>query len=357
MTDIFECLDGLVGLTDIECDCIEDERPEDWNESDSGLYLTDFEDGIPLNTLVFSTAKCFGGQTVWEVMQRALNQATKDFVRDLKASIYGAYDSNLQVFSGCVGKQKVTGSLSISEDYTGATFEVKKAVKGACWTINEIGLGLNCNAEVEVLIYEASNPSNILHTETIQAVAGEFVKHALSTPLQLPLQSDNCDKLKYVIAYDLPDGCDPLNSKFRCCSDKFAWEKYFNAKGFSSNDLSITGKCTNYSNGLSVCGFLQCDGLKWICDLDEIQGYSVKDVISKTIQYRAVSKLISAICDSGNINFYTLLAPEKLIARQQGNNTMYVQNITWITQNLPLHLTDCFKCKTGKIGRRYSNLI
>ena len=48
MSDIGDCLEHIIGLSQTTCDCWEDGKSSDYNESDSGIYITDLE---PLSTV------------------------------------------------------------------------------------------------------------------------------------------------------------------------------------------------------------------------------------------------------------------------------------------------------------------
>jgi len=351
-----DCLDGLVGLTDIDCPCITADRPPNYNESSSGYFLTDMEYGFPLEAAVFTVDDCFNGKNVWELMQKALDDAIRDFKVDLRSTLYNKFDSKYQVFSGVIGKKKQNGTEG--SDAVEVNLKITpRDIRSGCWILKKICLGVSCDATIEVNIFSSENPDTAIETFTVNTQANEFVEHVFTQPLELPLHSDNCDDLQYIFKYELTPDCKPLNNKLICCSDKHEWKTYVAAKGCYLTQNGKEKTSSKWAYGLSLEGYFSCDNMAWICELGEVNDFHVLDVIARHIQFRAISKLMAAVLSSGKINFFTLLSDKVVMDKKNSLKKHYDNHIAWIVENLPDNGMDCFKCKKNKVGKKKSLLV
>ena len=347
---MIDCLDGLIGLTDIDCECVIEERPENYNSSSSGYFLTDPEWGIPFKTVAFASPDCFSGGTIWEVMQNSIDKAIIDFCTDLNASLYSKYDSRFKQFSGFMGQMDSNGTLSTSKQYAVQKVNFLNYSSG-CFTVDKIALGLSCDAIVDVRIRDSQNPSVILHTiPSVEAKAGQFASFGLEEPIELPMQLDGCRAACYLFEYEIPDGCKPINNKITCCGKKPAWLSFAKITGFNTDDLGVINSAGKYAQGLLIGGFVGCRTLDWICEDIKVgdKGLSLMRTIAATIRMKAVVKLGNTIHNTGKINFTTLLDTDRLMGQIRKCNSGYSQNIQFICENLPVDMCDCLKCKPSK---------
>ena len=341
-------------MTDIECDCLEDTRPDNWNDSESGYYLTDLEYGIPLDPSLFQQEDCYCGLNIWQLMQKSIADATKDFCRDLSQELYSKYDSNLATFSGKIGKFDFNKIKSTTGKYAMICLDVKKKVRGGYFVLNEICLGLNCEKEVEIFVVNADYPDEVIGSTVVTSEEGKFVSSKLDQEILLPLYDERCSKLRYKIYYEIPEGCSPLLNKFKCCSDNFGWMKFFKSSGGNSDSIEDCKCSSSCAFGLSVGGYNKCKGLEWICDLGQCEGFDFMEVVARTIQFRAISKLIYALMNNGGeISSFCLLSSERLLGKRSHLKKVYGQNLKWICENIPMNLSDCFRCKQNKKFKSY----
>lgn len=340
---LLDCLTGLVGLTNIDCPCIEDDRPVDYNVSQSGYYLTDPKYSVPLNAAIFSTSDCYGGSNIWQVLQEALRSGIVQFETDLLAAIYKGNTSRFSTFSGNIGKLEANNLIRGNKTYQGICIN-PKAIKGGLLSINSISLGLSCSESVTVHI--SNNKGQVLHSELINTTGGQFETVQLSTPLELPLYSDDCD-LKYFVYYESPNNCSALQNKFKCCGRVPKWEKFLNAKGFDS-DIVPTSANSNLGYGLSVGASLKCDGMDWICKVTNDGEHATLNVIARSIQLAAIQCLISVVLGSNKINFWTMSNRENLFGKLRKAEKDYNTRVMWLAENLPNDITDCFTCNESK---------
>lgn len=341
--EILDCLINIIGLSDIECECIEDDRPEDWNVSKSGFYMTDLEFGVSLKKIVFLEKNCYNGRNIWEILQAAIKSATISFQTDLLSEIYNKKDSAVSAFSGDIGKQKATTTILPSKAFQGICINPKK-LKGGCLVISSIAVGLDCSTPVTVNI--SDNKGQSFGSVLINTVAGQYTRVNLPNPVELPLVSGDCD-LKYFIWYQLPSGCSALQNKFRCCSDKWGWEKYIEVGGVDSNTFQNVSPNSNLAWGLCVGSHLSCNALEWLCNID-FKDYSRNGVIGKAILLKAAAIVNSIISKSDNPNYFTLSNPKVIASDIKENEKRYYEYIEWLAVNVPLEKTDCFTCKESE---------
>lgn len=342
---MLECLKKIIGLSDIDCPCVEGERPEDYNESASGYFLTDY---IPINTLLFSEENCYCGRPIWELMQKCIDTACKRFCIDLTACIYNDNKfSKLARFSGEMGKTKSNGTKSNCKKYAGFCFKIKKTIKGGFLHIPCIRLGLNRDCEVELNIKNCQTGD--IKTVVVNVEAGKFTQVDLGFDAQM-----SCDD-KYKIWYEVPQGCKPLNNKLHCCSkseSKTPCLKYVDLGGFTTDDIEDCKCKDNAAYGIQVDGFLKCEDLYWICSLEKIGEYKLLDVVAQTILFKASIEFVYKMLNAGGVSSFMLLEGERAYKEMSKWRKNYETNLEFIKQNIPLDLTDCLSCNKNRRGRK-----
>jgi len=335
-----DCLSGLVGLSDRDCPCFEDGRPATYNDSDTGYYLTDPEYGFPLKEAVFAGQDCSGG-SVWDMLDKARDRATRDFQTDLTAALYENRASAFSVFAGLMGKDTSSMARTLSGTYQGILIK-PKPVKGGTLTIRRIGLDIDATTSVTLKIYSTEDLTSPLHSVLVSTTANTLTYTTLVAPIELPLYNDNVSELRYYIVYESP-AFSPNNNKFTCCSKRPGWMAYLDAKGYNADDL--TGKTGDgFTNGIILDAHLACSQTAWLCEMDEVEGYDVKRVVGRAIQMKAAVKVISEILRSGNINLYTMSNREAMYIDMKRLQKQYENQVVWLTENVPTSVSDCFKC-------------
>lgn len=348
-----DCLDNIIGLTDVECECYAGDLPEDWaevNVSETGFYLTDPEFGFPIVEEINATGNC-GGGTLYDMLETARNKAIKAFRADLGMAIMKRHRNVVQ-FRGTIGKLESNSRVRPAEDYVGVQL-LPRPLRDGKFVLEAIYLGLSVADTVAVTI--ATNEGNVdtpLFTPVtvdITTQANKFVRKELDTPLELPFfQMTNAEDLRYLIYYTPPAGASVLSNRFTCCSKSPAWRQHIQAHGLSTNDITEfePGKLGN-AMGVVLEGYTVCNEVGWLCRLDQIGGYSVKQLAGRAIQHKGGAFLVSGILDSAQINRYTLKPKEELYARRDYLQKEYMNAVDWIANNLPSEALDCLECKSA----------
>lgn len=342
------CLTTIIGLTDRDCNCYEDSRPEGYDVSDSGYYLTDPEHGIELMQGLFETADC-GEGSIWDILTKARSTALLDFEADLTATIYSSYAQRFSGFSGVIGNANHSSTIFNTSAAMGQRW-VSRGHRGSTAAVKRIGLGLNVAAAVEVKVLDSAFSE--VASVVVNTVANQIVYVDIE-PIVLNLHndSDRHGQSTYYFAYDLPTGARPLNNTVTCCGKKPTWQQYMDVngvRGATAQNMSIAnGDC----NGLSVDCFIKCSPLSWVCNSDVLEGFQINLVVARTVQFRAAAKLIQKILDSPATNYYTVMNREALYGKRNHLNKRYEENIQWLAANAPLTETDCLKCRDNRLKK------
>ena len=337
------CLDTLVGLSSTEYACFTDTRPDDFDTSDSGYFLTDTDYGLT----VIEQCAIEG----WTLLQNALAQAVREFKTDLRAKLRTDYAPAITPFSGQIGKLDFTGTNTVSRDFIGLRIRPHWQ-KGAKLILKSVWLGLNTAGTYSVQVKSNDPTFSWAGTLSINNAASvnAMKKGTFSTPVELPFWSDNCPTqyLEYYITIDR-DGATPLNNRLTCCGNSQAWARHMDVHGMQATDSKGTGGVfSTWAYGMVLDAYLTCEELDWICELSELNGYSVLDVCARTIQFRGAALAISALLDTLTVSPCTAYNAETLNSKRNYLNQRYSDNVEWISQNVPAGVTNCFACKPDK---------
>lgn len=342
-----------MGLTDVECDCLDD-APEGANTSGTGYFLTDTEWGFPLLETLFNSADC-GDGSVWDTLTKARAGAIQDLELDLLNALNSQYGRNLTPFEGEIGQRKGTKTRSLSKDFAGMLLK-PQMMKGASLMVTAIYAGFDSNGTFDLTL-SSNDPDFESETVEMTMEAGTFKKTTLETPWQLPFHCSASLQygIRYALTYEVT-GAKPLNNQFACCSFQPAWRAHLQAGGFDTDDVETlldtnSNPTGGYANGLILEGYLTCDDLGWLCDLDKIDAYNVKNVLGRAIQMRGAARLCVHVLKSNRINAYTTMKTEELHGRRAKLNKRYGEYIEYLAEKLPRRSTDCFTCKSKPVNK------
>lgn len=333
------CLNTLVGLSKTAYSCFTDLMPDDFDASDSGYHLTDVDNGLTV------AQQC--SVAGWGILQDALEQAIREVKTDLRAKLRERFDSRMYPFRGEIGKRTKTAVLSVSPDYIGVRVQIRNQIKGAKFVFKKIYVGLNAVDTVDITV--TSNDPGFTEPDPVEitTVANQFASTTVTW--ELPMWSytefEAGDYLEYYIS--IPRGsAQPVNNTFSCCGSTPAWLQYFRVDGMAADDDNGTGGMFgNQANGFVLDGYLTCEELDWICELEELNGYYLLDVVARAIQMRGAAISISALIDTIQVNPCTGYQFESLNTRRAYLNKRYADYVDWIAQNMPTGVTQCFTCK------------
>jgi hypothetical protein len=340
-----ECLDTLVGLSQVDYDCFTDgPAPSGYNESDSGYFLTDADHGLAI------IDRCEGEG--WTLLQRSLSNGIRDFKTDLRASLLDRFATGLSPYSGLLGKRKNSGLLVPSKAFVGHRYTPHR-LRGAKWVIKKFWVGMVTGGNYTIRV--RSTDDSFTPISITQALtANTWTEVEPTTPIELPFYSIYDDEIEYFITVER-NGSSVLNNSMACptCGLAPAYPKYMDVTGMQADDADGTnGSFTSSGYGLSVEGYLACGDLDWLCELSELGGYSVLDVAARTIQFRGAAFAIDELRTNNEVNLCTIYNEEQLVARQNHLMNRYAANIQWLVDNVPSGITSCFTCKPENSFKR-----
>ena len=337
------CFDTLVGLSATDYDCFTDERPDDYNTSDSGYFLTDTDYGLTV------AAQC--SVSGWGILQTALEQSIRETKTELRTLLRTRYDGAIKPFSGIIGKLKSNAAQVSADGYIGIRLRMRQQ-RGAKLVIRKIYLALNTAGTYPVTI-TSNDPLFTAPDDTDVTITTPniFTPGEPDAPIELPMWSDSnpYDYLEYYISIER-GSVQGRNNNFKCCGDLPAWLKHMEASGFSSdtNTPAEEGSFSSVAYGFALDAYLTCEELDWICTVEEMNGFHVKDVLARAIQFRGAALAISALLDTLQVSPCTGYQAENLNSRRNWLNTRWAQYLNWLTENVPPGATDCFTCKPEK---------
>lgn len=346
------CFDTLVGLSATEYECFTDETPDGFDDSDSGYYLTDTDYGLTV------LQDC--GIAGWGILDAARTQAIRETKTDLRAALRDRFNGFPTPFSGLIGQMKSTAAQSVTNTHAGLRIRARTRQKGVKLVIKKIYLALNTIGTYQITI-RSNDPlfTNPANTPVTITVANTFTASG-AIAIELPFWSDSCHEryLEYYIGVELA-GANPRNNALKCCGNNPGWQKHMDVSGFKAdtNDPEDVGDFSSLAYGFSLDAYLTCEELDWICELDELNGYYIKDVLARTVQFRGAALAISALLDSRDVNpCYNSIA-DNLNTKRNYLNQRWADNIAWIAQNVPSGVTDCFTCKPENTFQRGRMLV
>lgn len=338
----------LLGLSETECECYGD-APEGYSDSETGYFIDEEENGIPIKSAVLTTSGC-GPGSVWESLESSRKNAIRDFKVDLFASLYSSADSNVKLHDGLIGKPKATTTVGGNYDKIGRQITIKDQRRGGFYEISTIFLGLNISGS-----YTLTISSNSVYFEeqerTLTAVAGKFEKNDLSEPLIIPFfQKDTeGEDLEYYLTIDVSNGAKALDNKIKCCGAELSWAEHMDVHGIGELSGHFGFSKIGRGNGLATEGFFNCYIMDWLCSEVSIKGekdtFNMKYVVGRTLQYRAASIMIAKMVASDKVQTWGILTAKQLSEKRKWLLSQYKNYIDWIATKVPEHLTDCFKCK------------
>lgn len=349
------CLETLIGLSQNNCACNTSGRPATYNTSLSGLFMDDYEHGIPY---VFpNSAKDCGDNNVWDVLQKARYEGINDFITYLFLGLGKNLNHHVNGFAGEFGevnkRTNNTPDTGVTKALAGHTV-IPHVYKGASIKFKKVWLAISLAGDYDIEIYDLKDLTTPVRTATITH-PGNYVHAGVNiTGDPLPL-SEAGKPIIYAVAYNRGAGV-PLNYTYYCgCGENYkpSWmkAKYMESYGFNidaMNELYINAPGCNrtFTGGLITEWELICDPADWICKQDETFWKSTPwgRVAAKAALLMSTVKSISAVLDSGKINYYTLVQADRLEEKRTKFLTIIDELIGYLGETMPEQAGHCWHC-------------
>lgn len=335
-----DCLNTLIGLDSLDCDCFTEGRPDGYNTSTSGYYLTDEEHGVPLRSGILANTPC--DETIWGAMARARTGAIADLKNALRLALSGQRERG-KGWRGLIGKVERASALTTSKAYAGLSLYPTSRQIDRVLVINAIYAGFSHTGTVEVTIESNDHLWAAPDPVTLNTVAGRFEKNTLGTPIEIPLYSTAFECPKYFFHFD-NSSYTPLQGRLWCCSGP-TWRDFLQVGGFQADVIDTEEEYMGRNNyGLAFDGYIDCADLDWMCRLEELNGYNLQGALAHALLFKASARLLSVLIESDKVNYYTLMDAQTADAKRRALNNNFNEYVTWIAQNLPAGYTSCWGC-------------
>lgn len=339
---LIDCLIPVVGLSNIDCPCSEEGRPESFNESLSGYFMTDKHGGIPINWIGGNKTKC-EENSIWDKMINARRAGVQQFIKDLQAAVLDYNQQKYPSFSGEIGDKASNSYLK-----TGKFVAMKWVFNQIAseMIINSISIKLSCDADVEVFLLKGEDMETLVTTFNVSSIAGKWVNQELAEPICI--QNDT-----YFLAYELPDNCKPANNKMDCdCGSRIRKYPYFNfidTNGVSADSFEdlVNGRThSKQAMGLRLGIDIGCSFKNWLCNLNFKREFTDNTdwQIAETLKLAMSIKLADAIVKTPKVSAFINVSKEVLYGLRKHYQKEYDNNILWFAQHLPTAMSYCFEC-------------
>ena len=365
-----ECLNNVIGLSETECECNEEGRPEDYNVSKSGIYL-DRLDGFNFN-FASGADDCQNGD-LWARMAQAVEDAKTDYRNDLLGCVSRFYKPKFNTFTGQLGQSTFKANVNnLSADYAGIKI-TPAYIKGGFIIVNKIGIIINQNAPVTVQIWkqvsDSSDAEMVFGSTPINATA-DLVTWASGTvtpqypsgqPLvELPMWDESGNYVRYYAVMLLNGTFKPKNNKKDCgCGGSSNTKPYIRWMDFSGvygdnilDPSSFKNNGDSVLNGITLKVEVKCKVSDIICSSEypmdyENDGNALN--MAYAIRFRAGVHLFEYLLSSDNINRFTLMNREAAGAKIKEWSAAYSQYIEDTCKNTNrLFENDCLVCRDAQ---------
>ena len=359
-SELYDCYDYIIGLSRTECTCLDPKEnfPLDFNTSYSGLFIDELQ---PLKSLA-SLEDC--DEDVWDAMNKARENAIKEFVRDATRELMMNNKLRVQPYTGVIGRRRNTLDRTITKTYAGVHIVCKRVVGGS-FTLKKIYTAFNFTGTVAVTI--ADNVGNTWGPYTLNTTADTWVENDI-TDLELPCWNDLVDNLEYFVYYTVGANqprnnelCDRNQNRLIFCpnnpyyfyghGDAYRWAESLMVGGFTTDDLSRFDDITydyggnNYMNGLNLEVDINCDAGLVLCkDSMNFESDPLAIATAYAILYKSASLLADWIFATPNLGYTKLINRENLAREALVWMERYNQQIEHIAANTDITKSDCFEC-------------
>ncbi len=345
-----ECLENIVGLSQKDCECFTDDRPSNYNESKSGLYLDELSG---LTQKAVDSSKDCGEGSIWDIMERALTNGMRTFRTDLLSSVNKRWKDRLPEFEGQIGKKQTNGAAPKTEPLMGMRIQ-SNCIKGSCMVLKGIDAFFDTTlASLEVNIYRSDEQAPI-HTFNIATEAFKRKVNTLSTPIELPLYIEGLEDFCYSIVYELPPGVEPLNNKLACSCNKNKkrpWALWVGAGGikgplYTTVEALDEYPSTDFTYGFNLNCQISCKKSTIICLEGHVWDFVNDDIalqIAHAIQEISGVNLINEILAKPDTAHFAL-NEEQLMGLGAQYASSYQDRIDYLSINIKPSNNDCFIC-------------
>jgi hypothetical protein len=358
-TPLIDCYNYVVGLYRGECDCFEG-RPDDYDASDSDLYICDLLEPEFINGLL----NCGQGASIWDLLEIVRKLAIHNFIGDTNAIMLKWNQLRRVPYYGAIGRVNFNRDKPMTTGYYAGVRMFCADVVSGYMKVKSIGTIFNTTGTITLWLYNGDG--ELLETFTLPTVANRHKVTTLPTPLVLELHDKYKSNVDYYWLYQVT--FNPKNNDLSCnCkgwspsfdtrnpyytrSNKFnGWADYLMAGGFYGASLPnwLTPQATalNDMNGLTFDVELGCRVGEVFCkDGLDYDANTLAQAMALAIQNKSAALFIDKILSTTNLNYDVMVArDERLRERGEYLNT-YNEMVNYIAENVDITQNDCYQCR------------
>ena len=340
-----DCLKNVIGLSRRDCNCLP-AKPENFdtdNASYSGYYVDNDEWSFPLNDDIFLNCE---SSNIWQILKDCRDEAIIDLNAHLLTDISKYQTERFGNISATIGEHQKyrTNINSLSNDYLGLRITPYNP-RGTVFTVRKIGLAIAEAGTYNVKL--VNEDGTVLFNQDVSGGSNTI------TEVSVTWKHRFTKKETLYILYDRADGF-PINSQLWCptCNGKKPYyTQTIKVEGFQSDGITnadlVQGSSNHLSHGLFIDFTYQCDYLEWLCDMyqDYWTSTSFGRLYAKLFQLYASMKINNKIIKTNNINYYTLVKGDDIIAKNAEIVEVLNETVPELAAKLPDDFVDCFTCR------------
>lgn len=360
---VTNCLKHIIGLSQTPCACWDNDKPLDFNLSDTDIYLTDLE---PLGT-IDGLVNCENG-TVWDILEQSRDEAIKRFLGDANGLLLNKYQLKRQPYTGKIGETTNRNIKTLTHTFGGIMAYCADIISGTM-TINAIGTLFEKDGTVNVTVVD--NLGNIYGSYDLTTTAHKYYNNSIP-PLELELHSEEIPHISYYFYYTYDVNNKPLKNSLSCNCGAFKpiwnvakpyfndssieprnnWAKYVMVGGFEValiDDLSNPDKAiygSNELNGLTLDVTMKCKTAEVFCkDSLNYESNPLALAMAFAIRFKAVHIIINKFLTTNVLNRDVLINREAWPELTKKYDAEYQNYLSYVVQNVYIKTNDCFECK------------
>ena len=356
---MYDCYDNIIGLSNIDCDCENVDRPDGYDTSLSGLHVSSL---APVSSLV---EKC--SQGIWDQMETARSEAIKAFVADTNALMGKKLTLKRElVYGSVVGEIKSKYTYTNSKNY-GLIRIACCPIRSGYFKLNSIGTVFSAVGSFDVELY--NNVDGLLNTYTVNTGSSKVI-NAIEN-LELPLYSKYVDVLEYYLVFLFNENNLPKDTKIDCgCGTKWKpkfdmdmpyynstklrkrmeWASYCMVGSMEINSLTELDDLPTTMRDKMMGIFLDMDfGCKisdLLCeDRLDFQANPLALSMALAIQYRAAMFVADKVMNPQVLSRDNMMDQTGWEDNYLIWSEKYNQQVNYIVSQVNHQNTDCFTCR------------
>jgi len=344
--DVVNCLNNIVGIARDSVPCFSGSLDASFTTSESGRYVTDFEDGIPL-TIPAKIEDC--EQTDWEIISQAKELANRDFLTDFAGELGSFYRMRFDGSEDPIGDySKSTGLYFERGNYHSIKISSKVSNPDLCYVVSQFRFWVGGSGDFNWYVFR-NDSSTPIESGTVTAAAWSF-QHMCTVTFNTPLELTTEEGYEYYFVYQ-SNNFYPVDTRFHCgCSGRLpAWTKYFEGRAAKVDDLATIFDTdhthSTQSFGIQVVGYLKCNAFGFLCNEMDYVRNPWAAVLAKVLQLYTVRKIIQYILsDPAKINIYTTVLRDDMIKKIEDVNEKIASRMPYLVSEVPSAINNCYYC-------------